>query len=124
MTDMLRETLKIGTGWRAQLPGFVAGKTGTSSDYRDAWFIGFTEDLVVGVWVGNDDSRSMTNVSGGGLPAMIFKDFMIRSGNAPTLLPAPPAPGDPMTIPIATSQDNAPPPAPGFWTSLLNLFES
>lgn len=79
MVSMLQETLTEGTGWRAQLPGFVAGKTGTSSDYRDAWFVGFTSDLVVGVWVGNDDSEPMERVSGGGLPAMIFKDFMTRS---------------------------------------------
>jgi len=83
MTGMLEDTLIEGTGWRAQLPGFVAGKTGTSSDYRDAWFVGFTKDLVVGVWVGNDDGRPMQQVSGGGLPAMIFREFMNRSGNAP-----------------------------------------
>ncbi len=80
MTSMLQETLKVGTGWRAQLPGFVAGKTGTSSNYRDAWFIGFTSDLVVGVWVGNDNGEPMRMVSGGGLPAMIFQSFMNRSG--------------------------------------------
>lgn len=83
MTAMLEETLIGGTGWRAQLPGFVAGKTGTSSDYRDAWFIGFTRDLVVGIWVGNDDGTPMQQVSGGGLPAMIFKEFITRSGGAP-----------------------------------------
>jgi penicillin-binding protein 1A len=80
MTRMLEDTLIEGTGWRAQMPGFVAGKTGTSSDYRDAWFIGFTRDLVVGIWVGNDDGRPMQEVSGGGLPAMIFKEFITRSG--------------------------------------------
>lgn len=83
MTAMLEDTLIGGTGWRAQLPGFVAGKTGTSSDYRDAWFVGFTRDLVVGIWVGNDDGTPMQQVSGGGLPAMIFKEFITRSGNAP-----------------------------------------
>jgi penicillin-binding protein 1A len=85
MTAMMQDTLIEGTGWRAQLPGFVAGKTGTSSDYRDAWFVGFTRDLVVGVWVGNDDGRPMQQVSGGGLPAMIFRDFIMRSRNAPIL---------------------------------------
>ena len=93
MTKMLEDTLIEGTGWRAQLPGFVAGKTGTSSDYRDAWFVGFTEDLVVGVWVGNDNGRPMERVSGGGLPAMIFKDFIMRSRDhtspAGPTLPAP-----------------------------------
>lgn len=90
MTAMLEETLIEGTGWRAQLPGFVAGKTGTSSDYRDAWFVGFNRDLVVGIWVGNDDGRPMQQVSGGGLPAMIFKDFMTRSGSMPDVTPEPP----------------------------------
>lgn len=79
MTEMLQDTLIEGTGWRAQLPGFVAGKTGTSSDYRDAWFVGFDRNLVVGIWVGNDDGEPMKRVSGGGLPAMIFKEFMLRS---------------------------------------------
>ena len=90
MVAMLEDTLIEGTGWRAQLPGFVAGKTGTSSDYRDAWFIGFTRDLVVGVWVGNDDGKPMQQVSGGGLPAMIFKEFMTRSGSVPSERPTPP----------------------------------
>ncbi|MEZ5931488.1 MAG: PBP1A family penicillin-binding protein [Alphaproteobacteria bacterium] len=94
MTRMLEDTLIEGTGWRAQMPGFVAGKTGTSSDYRDAWFIGFTHDLVVGVWVGNDDGKPMQQASGGGLPAMIFKDFLTRSRGAPEPLPAPVAGGE------------------------------
>ena len=81
MTAMLMDTLVDGTGWRARLPGFAAGKTGTSSAYRDAWFVGFTDDLVVGVWVGNDDGRPMKQVSGGGLPAMIFRDFVMRAGS-------------------------------------------
>ena len=55
----------------ASLRRFVAGKTGTSSEYRDAWFVGFTDSLVVGVWVGNDDGRPMPRVTGGSLPARI-----------------------------------------------------
>ncbi len=92
MTTMLEETLVSGTGWRASMPGFVAGKTGTSSDYRDAWFVGFDRDLVVGVWVGNDDGKPMQQVSGGGLPAMIFKDFLTRARSAPKPAPPPPSP--------------------------------
>ncbi len=83
MTAMLEDTLIEGTGWRAQIPGFVAGKTGTSSRHRDAWFVGFTRDLVVGVWVGNDDGRPMRQVSGGGMPAMIFREFMMRARQPP-----------------------------------------
>jgi penicillin-binding protein 1A len=54
----------------------VAGKTGTSQDYRDAWFVGFSADYVTGVWIGNDNGSSMKNATGGGLPARIFKAFM------------------------------------------------
>ena len=122
MTAMLRETLVIGTGWRAQLPGFVAGKTGTSSAYRDAWFIGFTEDLVVGVWVGNDDGQPMQKVSGGGLPAMIFRDFMTRSGEAPYPAPAPTS-EDLIAKPATADEGNARARAPGFLSSILSLFK-
>ena len=61
--------MKRGTGREADFGEFAAGKTGTSQNYRDAWFIGFTEPLVVGVWVGNDDETPMRQVSGGKLPA-------------------------------------------------------
>ena len=65
-----------GTGRAAALDGFAAGKTGTSQRFRDAWFIGFNEGLVAGVWVGNDDDTPMNNMTGGKLPALIWKDFM------------------------------------------------
>ncbi|MGI9491360.1 MAG: transglycosylase domain-containing protein [Geminicoccaceae bacterium] len=123
MTAMLRDTLRGGTGWRAQLPGFVAGKTGTSSEYRDAWFIGFTEGLVVGIWVGNDDGEPMRKVSGGGLPAMVFRDFMIRSGEAPNPLPAPET-DDMIALPVATNQEEAGSNESGFFGSIFSLFES
>ncbi len=91
MTGMLRETVISGTGKQANLDGRdVAGKTGTSQDYRDAWFVGFTADYVCGVWVGNDDNRPMNRATGGGLPARIFKSFM---SEAETGLPARPLPG-------------------------------
>ena len=68
-----------GTGKKARLKGLAAGKTGTSQDYRDAWFIGFTPDLVTGVWVGNDDSSPMKNVTGGSIPAQMWKDYMLSA---------------------------------------------
>ena len=77
MTAMLETTLDRGTGREASLRRFVAGKTGTSSEYRDAWFVGFTDSLVVGVWVGNDDGP-MPRVTGGSLPARIFREFILR----------------------------------------------
>jgi hypothetical protein len=76
---MLRLTVAEGTGRHAQLPGFAAGKTGTSQNHRDAWFIGFNEALIVGVWVGNDDGSPMDEVTGGSLPALIWKDFVSRA---------------------------------------------
>ena len=65
---LLQGAVEYGTGRAAALDGFTAGKTGTSQDYRGAWFIGFNEALVVGVWVGNDDAP-MKRVVGGTLPA-------------------------------------------------------
>ncbi len=68
--------MESGTGRRARLPIRAYGKTGTSQDYRDAWFIGFAGNLVVGVWVGNDDFKPMKRVTGGSLPAEIWVTFM------------------------------------------------
>jgi membrane peptidoglycan carboxypeptidase len=76
MMDLLSSVVRNGTGRAAQLDLPVAGKTGTSQDYRDAWFVGFTPDLVVGVWVGNDDNSPMKGVTGGSLPATIWQDFV------------------------------------------------
>jgi penicillin-binding protein 1A len=77
MNDMLRTVIAEGTGRRAQLPPQdVAGKTGTSQDYRDAWFIGYSTYYVAGVWVGNDDNSPTAKVTGGNLPAIIWHDIM------------------------------------------------
>lgn len=80
MNYMLLDVVRAGTGTRARLPGRdVAGKTGTSQDYKDAWFIGFTPGLVTGVWVGNDNNKPMAKVTGGSVPATIWHDFMIKA---------------------------------------------
>src|SRR5215470_4366120 len=79
MIDLLRQVVERGTGRAAALNGFAAGKTGTSQNHRDAWFIGFNDSLVVGVWVGNDDGTSMNRVVGGTLPASIWKRFMTQA---------------------------------------------
>ncbi len=80
MNQMLRETLVSGTARRAELAGWpAAGKTGTTQDYHDAWFIGYTGQLVTGVWVGNDDGDAMKKVTGSGLPAEIWQKFMRES---------------------------------------------
>ncbi|WP_200845101.1 transglycosylase domain-containing protein [Roseomonas sp. 18066] len=95
MLDMMLATVRDGTGRAARLDRPVAGKTGTTQDSRDAWFIGLTADAVVGVWVGNDDNSPMADVSGGGLPAAIWHDFMaeadkLRTAAAPSAATAPP----------------------------------
>lgn len=77
MTGMLTRVVIQGTGRAAQIPGWdVAGKTGTSQDWRDAWFIGYTSAYVGGVWVGNDDDTPMDEVTGGELPTLIWHDMM------------------------------------------------
>ncbi len=76
MLDLLQAVVSEGTGKAARLDRPVAGKTGTSQDYRDAWFVGFTSDFVVGVRVGNDDDTPMKEVVGGDLPAKIWHDFV------------------------------------------------
>ncbi|WLB54489.1 transglycosylase domain-containing protein [Bradyrhizobium japonicum] len=77
MNTMMRETLISGTAKKAEIPGWpAAGKTGTSQDYRDAWFIGYTANLVTGVWLGNDDNSPTKKATGGGLPVEVWSRFM------------------------------------------------
>ena len=77
MNTMMQETLLTGTARKAELPGWpAAGKTGTSQDFRDAWFIGYTGHLVAGVWLGNDDSSPTKKTTGGGIPVEIWSKFM------------------------------------------------
>ncbi len=90
MNVMLQETLLTGTARKGELPGWqAAGKTGTSQDWRDAWFVGYTSHLVTGVWLGNDDNSPTKKASGGTLPVEIWSIFM-RAGHegvAPQPLP-------------------------------------
>jgi penicillin-binding protein 1A len=77
MNEMMEETLLTGTAHKAELPGWqAAGKTGTSQDWRDAWFVGYTSYLVAAVWLGNDDNSPTKKVSGGNLPVEIWSRFM------------------------------------------------
>ena len=76
MNKMMVQVIANGTGGAAGFGFPAAGKTGTSSDFRDAWFMGYTTDYVAGVWVGNDSGAEMKGVSGGGLPAQMWHDVM------------------------------------------------
>lgn len=90
MNTMMTETLISGTARKGEIPGWQAGgKTGTSQDWRDAWFIGYTSRLVTGVWLGNDDSSPTKKASGGNLPVEIWSRFMKQAmgGEQPQPLP-------------------------------------
>jgi len=81
MTKMLQSVITSGTGRAAQYGGPAAGKTGTSDDYRDAWFIGYTPNVVAGVWMGNDDNTPMPRTfTGGVMPAVIWRSYMSHAG--------------------------------------------
>ncbi len=84
ITEMLENVIKNGTGKNAMIPTFVAGKTGTTQDYRDAWFVGWTKSYVCAVWVGNDDNSPMDKISGGTLPAQIWKKIMLTTLDLPS----------------------------------------
>jgi penicillin-binding protein 1A len=138
MIQMMRAVIAGGTGARAQIGGYdLAGKTGTTSDYRDAWFIGYTGGFTAAVWTGRDDNTPMRKVTGGSSPAEIWRAFMAASlprlnvqaipgANAPTAssdvigdlidqaasgAAAPPEP--PTTDQIPKVQPNPPEPPPG-----------
>jgi penicillin-binding protein 1A len=105
MNAMMQETLLAGTARKAELPNWpAAGKTGTSQDFRDAWFVGYTGHLVAGVWLGNDDSSPTHKTTGGGLPVEIWSRFMkvAHQGVPPSGLPGV----------IGRSPAYAPPPPP------------
>jgi penicillin-binding protein 1A len=122
MNDMLNAALVNGTGKRAVLAQHpAAGKTGTSQDFRDAWFVGYTGHLVGGVWVGNDNGRAMNRMMGGNLPARIWREVMTKAhanksvvalagvSNQPRRAPSPAPATDPATT--LTARDLHPAPA-------------
>ena len=131
LLDLLRAAVTFGTGNVANVSQYAYGKTGTTQDYRDALFVGFVGDMVIGVWVGNDDNSPMNGVAGAGLPAEIWRDFarfaMNRGavrvngrqiGVAPVApRPAPVEEIDPLAVPpvdgaVPPTDGQAPPVAP------------
>jgi penicillin-binding protein 1A len=131
MISMMTGTVTEGTGRAASLGARpVAGKTGTSQDYRDAWFVGFTSNHITGVWIGNDSGTPMKRATGGGLPARIFKAYMLKAedglpvtpligaGLAPPEEPVPPPPAvilqvdAPIVAPVDTPVVGLPAEAP------------
>jgi penicillin-binding protein 1A len=120
MNTMMQETLLSGTARKAEIPGWMAaGKTGTSQDFRDAWFVGYTAQLVTGVWLGNDDSSPTRKATGGGLPVEVWTRFMraAHQGVPVVALPNSRATGFFSNIAQAIAQPeppaNAPPSASG-----------
>ena len=99
MTNLMTAVVEWGTGKAAKLDRPAAGKTGTSQEFRDAWFVGFTNELVAGAWFGNDDGTPMKKVTGGGLPARLWGRVMTR---ALAGQPARPLPGGGVEVAVST----------------------
>jgi penicillin-binding protein 1A len=119
MNRMLERVPVEGTGRRAALDGVLsAGKTGTTNGYKDAWYVGYTGNLVAGVWFGNDDSSETNNMTGGSLPAMTWKEIMGPAHQNLDLLPIPGvSPVDPRAPVVAKA---AGPGVPGLVTGTIN----
>jgi penicillin-binding protein 1A len=107
MNMMLNKAAEEGTGRRAMLPGMhIAGKTGTTNAYRDAWFVGYTGNFVAGIWVGNDDYGSTNRMTGGSLPAMTWQRVMAYAHQGIELKSIPGAPPNPGTSSPALVADS------------------
>jgi penicillin-binding protein 1A len=114
MNEMLGGVIDHGTGKKAALPRPAAGKTGTTQDYRDAWFIGYTADLVAGVWLGNDDNMPMKRVTGSSLPAQTWRRFMLSATRS---MPVRPLPGAARVV-----AEGPPRSGGGFFDNFFGLF--
>lgn len=129
LNAMLEKTVEDGTAKHANIGRPTAGKTGTSQNFRDAWFIGYTADYITGVWFGNDDGQPMKSVTGGGLPVLAWRDFMVKAEQSMPVSPLPDAyvienaiPGGSDEVPMEDDA-NSPYKSPnnlqdeGYWTA-------
>ena len=118
MNAMMARAVQTGTGTGARIDGWtVAGKTGTSQDWRDAWFVGVTAKTVTGVWVGNDDDSPMDHVSGGGLPTLLFRDVTTLALKGETRAPLKGAEG--IVAPSAAAEARI-----SYYRNLANAFRT
>ncbi len=118
MNRMLSEVVQTGTGKKARINRPAAGKTGTSQNYRDAWFIGYTADYVAGVWIGNDNGAPMKGLTGGGLPTKVWRDVMKAAHGGLASKPLPRSENE------AGSNDKPEVGKPdGFWKQVLDALQ-
>jgi penicillin-binding protein 1A len=118
MNQMLSGVIAYGTGKSAALGRPAAGKTGTTQEYRDAWFIGYTTEIVAGVWLGNDDDTPMNKVTGGSLPALAWRNFMLAATKDMPVRPLP----SPAPAPVAQVSGSPAPAAASEESPLDRLF--
>jgi len=127
MTDLMVAVVQEGSGKGAALDRPSAGKTGTTQDYRDAWFIGFTADYVAGVWLGNDDDTPLNRITGGTLPTQLWRNVMVAAEQGLPVRPLPGQVAPESETPVASGQEGAKPEGEksdddeSIWSSLVHM---